>query len=79
MLSFIIAVLFNLLLFFRQPQHHQGALGIEGRQNDEKMDKILESVICKHTTLRCLAERAFLRTFVGGRGKGEGEKRGKMC
>eukprot|EP00009_Paramoeba_aestuarina_P001830 CAMPEP_0201508076 /NCGR_PEP_ID=MMETSP0161_2-20130828/1540_1 /ASSEMBLY_ACC=CAM_ASM_000251 /TAXON_ID=180227 /ORGANISM="Neoparamoeba aestuarina, Strain SoJaBio B1-5/56/2" /LENGTH=335 /DNA_ID=CAMNT_0047902613 /DNA_START=33 /DNA_END=1037 /DNA_ORIENTATION=- len=48
------------------PAVGQGALGIEGRENDDKMKKLLQSVVCETTTLRCLAERAFLRKLEGG-------------
>lgn len=44
----------------------QGAVGIEIRKGDEKMQKLCEVIGCKETTWRCIAERALLRTLEGG-------------
>ena len=44
----------------------QGALGIECKSDDEKVLKIINVLEDKHTSQRCLAERAFLRELEGG-------------
>lgn len=44
----------------------QGALGIECRQNDELVIKMLNELSDEETILRCIAERAFLTTLNGG-------------
>ena len=44
----------------------QGALGIECKSNDKKIQKIISVLEDKMTSQRCLAERAFLRELEGG-------------
>lgn len=44
----------------------QGALGIEIRQNDERISSILKQIEDIDATVCCLAERALLRTMEGG-------------
>lgn len=44
----------------------QGALGIECREGDEEIIKIIKELEHKPTAQRCYAERAFLRTLEGG-------------
>ena len=44
----------------------QGALGIECKDNDSKIQEILNVLEDKPTSQRCLAERAFLRELEGG-------------
>ncbi|BFZ64349.1 porphobilinogen deaminase [Saitoella coloradoensis] len=44
----------------------QGALGIEIRENDEKTAQLLAPLIHRPTWLRCVAERALMRTLEGG-------------
>ena len=44
----------------------QGALGIECKSDDKKIQEILSVLEDKVTSQRCLAERAFLRELVGG-------------
>lgn len=44
----------------------QGALGIECRQDDMATRQLLEPFSHVDTLLRCVAERAFLRTLEGG-------------
>lgn len=44
----------------------QGALGIEIRTGDEKIMKLLSKINHKESYLRCLAERALMRTLEGG-------------
>ena len=44
----------------------QGALGIECKSNDKKIQEILSVLEDKVTSQRCLAERAFLRELEGG-------------
>jgi len=44
----------------------QGALGIECKSDDKKVLEIINVLEDKHTSQRCLAERAFLRELEGG-------------
>tara|TARA_Y100001970_G_scaffold200773_1_gene244246 strand:- start:17325 stop:18269 length:945 start_codon:yes stop_codon:yes gene_type:complete len=44
----------------------QGALGIECKENDKDVLKIINTLNDEFTSKRCLAERAFLRTLEGG-------------
>ena len=44
----------------------QGALGVECREGDEAILSMLSVLSDKPTTMRCLAERAFLRELEGG-------------
>ena len=44
----------------------QGALGIECRQDDDRVIKMLNYLSDEETVLRCVAERAFLTTLNGG-------------
>ncbi|KIJ45069.1 hypothetical protein M422DRAFT_251268 [Sphaerobolus stellatus SS14] len=44
----------------------QAALGVEIRNNDPETKRIVESLIHKHTDLRCRAERSLLRVLEGG-------------
>lgn len=44
----------------------QGALGIECREGDEEIIKIIKELEHEPTAQRCYAERAFLRTLEGG-------------
>ena len=45
----------------------QGALGIETRTNDDWMNQLIRSTLSDvSSTLRCLAERSFLRSLQGG-------------
>lgn len=44
----------------------QGALGIEIRTADQHTHDLLAPLICKPTTLACLAERSLLRALEGG-------------
>ncbi|MGK7909303.1 MAG: hydroxymethylbilane synthase [Synechococcus sp.] len=44
----------------------QGALGIECRDGDEEVLKVLQPLVNVESTRRCLAERAFLRQLEGG-------------
>ncbi|KAJ8672783.1 hypothetical protein QAD02_004043 [Eretmocerus hayati] len=43
----------------------QGALAVECRESDPRVLSLLEPLIDLHTTLRCVAERSFLK-FLGG-------------
>lgn len=44
----------------------QGALGVEIRARDERVERLLEPLSDKGTTLACLAERSLMRTLEGG-------------
>jgi len=44
----------------------QGALGVEIRAGDERMQKLLEPLGDRRTGLACLAERSLMRTLEGG-------------
>lgn len=44
----------------------QGALGIEVKEDDERMQALLAPLVDKDATLACLAERSLLRTLEGG-------------
>ena len=44
----------------------QGALGIECKSNDKKIQEIISVLEDEVTSQRCLAERAFLRELEGG-------------
>jgi len=44
----------------------QGALGIEIREHDERVYRLVQAVIHKPTMTACLAERAVMRTLEGG-------------
>jgi hydroxymethylbilane synthase len=44
----------------------QGALGLECREGDEKVIRLLNSLNHLHTATRCIAERSFMRTLEGG-------------
>lgn len=44
----------------------QGALGIESRLGDTRVAELLAPLICRRTTLACLAERSLMRTLEGG-------------
>ncbi|KAL9625202.1 MAG: hypothetical protein Q9160_000604 [Pyrenula sp. 1 TL-2023] len=44
----------------------QGALGVEMRENDEKVKQLLAAIDQKPISLACLAERSLLRTLEGG-------------
>jgi porphobilinogen deaminase len=44
----------------------QGALGVECRQDDDLIIKMLNRLSDEDTVLRCIAERAFLTTLNGG-------------
>ncbi|MEM8715864.1 MAG: hydroxymethylbilane synthase [Cyanobacteria bacterium P01_G01_bin.4] len=44
----------------------QGALGIECRDGDEEVLAALQPLVDRESTVRCLAERAFLRQLEGG-------------
>ncbi|KAI9766313.1 MAG: porphobilinogen deaminase [Geoglossum simile] len=44
----------------------QGALGVEIREGDERIRKLLEPLEDEATTRACLAERALMRTLEGG-------------
>lgn len=53
----------------RLPTYHavgQGALGVEIRQNDQRIKSILKSIEDVESTVCCLAERSLLRTMEGG-------------
>lgn len=44
----------------------QGALAIEIRDGDEKMESLLKGLIDEQSTFACLAERSLMRTLEGG-------------
>lgn len=44
----------------------QGALGLEIRKGDKKMQELLEQLADNKSTLACLAERSLMRTLEGG-------------
>ncbi|KAI9874334.1 MAG: porphobilinogen deaminase [Pleopsidium flavum] len=44
----------------------QGALGVEIRAGDERVQKLLEPLADRRTGLACLAERSLMRTLEGG-------------
>ncbi|KAB8270587.1 porphobilinogen deaminase, dipyromethane cofactor binding domain-containing protein [Aspergillus minisclerotigenes] len=44
----------------------QGALGLEIRKGDRKMQELLGQLADQHSTLACLAERSLMRTLEGG-------------
>ena len=44
----------------------QGALAIECREADPRVQTLLEPLVDLHTTLRCVAERSFLKHLGGG-------------
>jgi hydroxymethylbilane synthase len=44
----------------------QGAIGVEIRENDEKVKGLLEKLGCWKTERACLAERSLMRTLEGG-------------
>ncbi|KAI9708684.1 MAG: porphobilinogen deaminase [Chrysothrix sp. TS-e1954] len=44
----------------------QGALGIEIRKGDERMEQLLRPLNCRKTWLACMAERSLMRTLEGG-------------
>ncbi|KAI9667566.1 MAG: porphobilinogen deaminase [Bathelium mastoideum] len=44
----------------------QGALGVEVREGDERVARLLERVVCERTMRACLAERSLMRTLEGG-------------
>eukprot|EP00039_Didymoeca_costata_P020634 m.341971 g.341971 ORF g.341971 m.341971 type:complete len:330 (+) comp20734_c0_seq1:205-1194(+) len=44
----------------------QGSIGLECRENDEKILKLLGGISHTESTLRCLAERAFMKSLEGG-------------
>ncbi|KAF2105090.1 putative porphobilinogen deaminase Hem3 [Rhizodiscina lignyota] len=44
----------------------QGAIGVEVREGDEEVAKLLEKVDCEWTHRMCLAERSLMRTLEGG-------------
>lgn len=44
----------------------QGALGVEIREGDERMQGLLDKLGHRPTTLACLAERSVMRTLEGG-------------
>jgi hydroxymethylbilane synthase len=44
----------------------QGALGVEIREDDERVRDVLKGLECKKTALACLSERSLLRTLEGG-------------
>ena len=49
------------------PSVSQGILGIEGRENDEKIEKIVrEAINSRESEIAATVERAFLRTVEGG-------------
>jgi hydroxymethylbilane synthase len=48
------------------PAVGQGSLGVESRENDERITKIVEAIDHWETRVAITAERAFLRTLEGG-------------
>lgn len=44
----------------------QGALGLEIRENDKRMQRIVNEICDLETTVCCLAERSLMRTLEGG-------------
>ncbi|KAI9827739.1 MAG: porphobilinogen deaminase [Thelocarpon impressellum] len=44
----------------------QGALGVEVRENDARIQDLLQKLVHAPTTLACLAERSLMRTLEGG-------------
>ncbi|MBI1803856.1 MAG: hydroxymethylbilane synthase [Ignavibacteriae bacterium] len=48
------------------PAVGQGALGIEIREEDEEIERLLAPIVSRATTLATLGERAFLRFLEGG-------------
>ena len=44
----------------------QGALAIEVRENDDYMQKIVQELHHRPTTMACIAERAFMKRLEGG-------------
>ena len=48
------------------PAPGQGALGIEIRKNDKRIDKIISTLNDENTSISVKAERAFLKTLGGG-------------
>ncbi|KAI9840427.1 MAG: porphobilinogen deaminase [Sclerophora amabilis] len=44
----------------------QGALAVEIRQGDHRIENLLKDLACKKTTLACLSERSLMRTLEGG-------------
>jgi hydroxymethylbilane synthase len=44
----------------------QGAIGVESRSNDPRINSILSELSCRKTELACFAERSLLRTLEGG-------------
>ena len=44
----------------------QGALGIETRSDDQRVEALLKAISCQRSTRQALAERSLLRTLEGG-------------
>lgn len=44
----------------------QGALGIEIRKGNTHIQRFLDEISCRNTTMCCIAERALMRTLEGG-------------
>lgn len=48
------------------PAPGQGILGLEIRENDQKMREFLKGIVCRDTVIACAAERGFLAELDGG-------------